>query len=591
MIKNIEIMENEICIYGDYSDKDACKGIPTRLWNPEKKCWRYEKALSVLQGIKTAFPLAYEKFGLEKVLKEVKASRKSIETSLPIPPATPKPPKFAAPPRYLQNTTPNTPPNTSPAISNKKIEQRLSELGGTLMPFQVETIRYALDKKRLFVADEMGLGKTVQALATLHVSDAYPALIICPAIVKHNWRLEAEKWLPSEIKVVAVKDAKSVEEAVGADVVIITYDLFTRVSPFLASIPFEFMILDESHYVKNGQAKRTKLIKKFAADIEYILLLSGTPLLSRPAELIEQLKVIAMLTKFGGWDYFTGRYCNKTRKPWGWDISGSTNLKELNTRLREMCYIRHDKKAVLKDLPDKMRSQVFFDLTKSQMKDYNKAKQELERFLRENLDKTEREIKRSMKAEVLVRIEVLKALVAKQKLEDAKEWIRGFLESGEKLVVFATHRDVIDDLCDAFPDALSITGDTSTKVRQEVVEHFQNDESIKLVILGLKAASTGITLTAASNVAFLELGWTPADMQQAEDRVYRIGQKNAVNVWYLLANETIDVEIATLIDMKKDSTKAAIEGVDVKSDDKILDRMIEFFSPALGSVRKKGEKK
>lgn len=109
-----------------------------------------------------------------------------------------------------------------------------------------------------------------------------------------------------------------------------------------------------------------------------------------------------------------------------------------------MCYIRHDKKAVLKDLPDKTRFQVFFDLTKPQMKEYNKAKQELERFLCENLNKTEREIKRSMKAEVLVCIEVLKALVAKQKLEDVKEWIRGFLESGEKLVVFATHRDFIE---------------------------------------------------------------------------------------------------------------------------------------------------
>ena len=557
MIKNIEVTKLGISIYGEYADKDACKSIPTRRWNPDLKCWQYEFSLTVLENIKKVFPTAYKQFGLSKYINK----SRTLD----------KPEKRA---------------KISNASINKMME-RLDTLNGTLMPFQRESVAYALEKKHLFFADEMGLGKTVQALATLHATQHYPAIIICPAVVKYNWAVEAERWLPNDVRVVVIKDAKSVNDAVNADVVVLTYDLFTKLSKNLVEIKFRFMILDESHYVKNGTAKRTKIVKAFAKEIDYVLLLSGTPLLSRPAELIEQLRVISRFDEFGGWNRFTDRYCAKKRKPWGWDISGSANLKELNTRLREICYIRHDKKAVLQDLPDKTRSQVFFELTKPQMKEYEKAKKQLEDYLRENLQKDEREIKKSMKAEMLVRIEVLKNLVAKQKLDDAKEWVSTFLESGEKLVVFATHLEVIESLCEAFPDAVSITGETSAEERQRVVEVFQSDDNVKLAILGLKAASTGITLTAASNVAFLELGWTPADMQQAEDRVYRIGQRNAVNVWYLLAKDTIDVEIATLIDMKSGATKAAIEGVDVGQDDKILDKMVEFLSPALGAVRTK----
>lgn len=557
MIKNIEVTKLGISIYGEYVDKDACKSIPTRRWNPDLKCWQYEFSLQVIENIKKVFPDAYKQFGLSKYINK----SRTLD----------KPEKRAK----------------IPNASIKKMMERLDTLNGTLMPFQRESVAYALEKKHLFFADEMGLGKTVQALATLHATQHYPAIIICPAVVKYNWAVEAEKWLPNDVRVVVIKDAKSVNDAVHADVVVLTYDLFTKLAKNLVEIKFRFMILDESHYVKNGNAKRTKMVKAFAKNIDYVLLLSGTPLLSRPAELIEQLRVISRFDEFGGWERFTTRYCAKKRKPWGWDISGSANLKELNTKLREICYIRHDKKTVLQDLPDKTRSQVFFELTKAQMKEYEKAKKQLEDYLRENLQKDEREIKKSMKAEMLVRIEVLKNLVAKQKLDDAKEWISAFLESGEKLVVFATHLEAIESLREAFPDAVSITGETSAEERQRVVEAFQNDDGVKLAILGLKAASTGITLTASSNVAFLELGWTPADMQQAEDRVYRIGQRNAVNIWYLLAKDTIDVEIAALIDIKSGSTKAAIEGVDVAQDDKILDKMVEFLSPALGAVRTK----
>ena len=163
-------------------------------------------------------------------------------------------------------------------------------------------------------------------------------------------------------------------------------------------------------------------------------------------------------------------------------------------------------------------------------------------------------------AEHLVRIETLKQLAAKGKLAAAIDWVRDFLGSGEKLVLFATHTDIVRGLAEAF-DAPMIYGDTPVAERQAIVDRFQSDPECRLVVGNTRAAGVGLTLTAASNVAFLELGWTPAEHDQAEDRCHRYGQTaDSVNAWYLLAADTIDEDIAALIESKRAVVDAGTDG-------------------------------
>jgi len=210
--------------------------------------------------------------------------------------------------------------------------------------------------------------------------------------------------------------------------------------------------------------------------------------------------------------------------------------------------IRRTKDQVLEELPEKTRSLVPIEI--SNRREYNRVESEFLDWLEEQKGKEAAD--RASKVEQITKIEYLKQVAAKGKIHESINWIKDFLHSGEKLVVFATHREVIDKLFKAFGRvAVKIDGSVPVDRRQEIVEQFQTDAKIRLFIGNIQAAGVGLTLTAASNVAFLELGWTPALHDQAEDRCHRIGQKDAVNIYYLLAEETIDERIAELLEDKR----------------------------------------
>lgn len=184
---------------------------------------------------------------------------------------------------------------------------------------------------------------------------------------------------------------------------------------------------------------------------------------------------------------------------------------------------------------------------------------------------------RTRRAEELVRITTLKHLAAIGKLDAVTTWINDFLESGEKLVVFAFHQDVVHYLLAQFPGAARLHADDSVDERQSNVRRFQTDQSCRLIVCGLKVGSVGFSLTASSNVAFVELDWTPAIHAQAEDRCHRIGQgATSVNAWYLLARGTIDQEIAMLIERKRHVVEASTDGIVANSDDStVLPELID----------------
>lgn len=203
--------------------------------------------------------------------------------------------------------------------------------------------------------------------------------------------------------------------------------------------------------------------------------------------------------------------------------------------------IRRTKEQVLKELPSKRRTNVLPPI--SNRRDYNEALAEFKEWMADE--------EKPYWRNVLEWIETLKQKCTEGKLEAAKLWVKEFLETGNKLVLFCTHKSTIDFFMNEFK-AVKIDGSTSQNERERAVYMFQNDPDTRLFIGNIKAAGVGITLTTASSVAFIELDWTPAMHDQAEDRCNRIGQKNSVNCYYLLAENNYDEDICRMLENKRE---------------------------------------
>ncbi|HMS71856.1 MAG TPA: C-terminal helicase domain-containing protein [Baekduia sp.] len=167
---------------------------------------------------------------------------------------------------------------------------------------------------------------------------------------------------------------------------------------------------------------------------------------------------------------------------------------------------------------------------------------------------------RALRSQAIVKLTALRKLAAEGKLAAALSWIEDFVQSDEKLVVFAHHRAVQTAIVELFPDSARILGTDSLEAREANVLRFQAEDGPALCVCSMEAASQGFTLTASANVAFLELAWTPAKHDQAEDRVHRIGQDRGVTAWYLLAADTIDERLARLLDEKRAVVDAVADG-------------------------------
>jgi hypothetical protein len=460
----------------------------------------------------------------------------------------------------------------------------LPGLGGELKPFQRAGVKYLLSQRRAFLADEQGLGKTIEALAAVEADDAYPAVIVCPASLKLNWMREIERWLPHRSAQAlngtgsvtsaqdTLRDGESLRRKAplsgvsSADITVVNYDILAARERELARPSPRALVLDESHYCKNGAAKRTQAATSLAASVPVnglVLALTGTPVMNRPNELISQLRIIGRLGDFGSGAKFGERF------------KGADAHQRLHWHLRARCFVRRLKSEVLPQLPAKTRSVVPIELDNEG--EYRLAERDVIAWLRSHpLDLAELDAKvaAALRAERLVRLGALKKLAARGKLHAALAWIHDFLSSGERLVVFASHREIQQAIVGRFPHALHVLGKDSHKARDASVRRFQeaDGKQAQLIVCSLAVAGQGLTLTKASNVAFLELDWTPAKHDQAEDRCHRIGQQDAVNAWYLLAAGTIDETIATLLDRKRAVIGAVTDG-QPEEDEAVVDAL------------------
>lgn len=470
---------------------------------------------------------------------------------------------------------------------------------GNLYDFQKGFLEYLEEtgNTKVLLADQMGLGKTIMGIALYQVlrrkNGIKKLLVVCPASVKLNWQREIEKWIDDGIIMSQIlfgwKGYESYDEYGDLDVMIINYSIFEKRKEDLEKFNPDMLILDESQYIKNYKAKRTKAILDFVKKIdpEHILALTGTPFLNYPRELITLLQLFKKLDYFGGFWRFMKKYCDageqwvyikggERRRFHNWN--GAKNLDDLSMRLRSLLMIRREKKDVL-DLPEKRELEVYFamdpefeeryQIVNDNVRMYFSAKYEddekkwkiIEEWLKaislgiysEEFAQIRRMLGSSW-GEVLSQIEALKQVVAESKLEPAMEWIHNFLDTtDEKIVIFTRHKNILNALAEEFKDwgMRTIEGQQKVEIRQQNIDDFQEKKNVRLMVANIRAGGIGITLNKASTVIFLELDWNYSLHEQASDRLHRIGQKNRVDAYFFLTAGTIDEWLYSMVIKKK----------------------------------------
>ncbi|WP_289697253.1 DEAD/DEAH box helicase [uncultured Duncaniella sp.] len=460
--------------------------------------------------------------------------------------------------------------------------------------YQQEGILFGLRKKRFLIGDEPGLGKTLQSIGVVDCARAYPCLVICPASLKINWQREFEKF--ADVRALVLQDSVRgtfpyLLQRGMYQVAIVNFESLRKY--FVWDIKskgdfrlkdvvfgdyiklFRSVIIDESHKVKDPSAQQTIFTKGICTGKKYIALLSGTPVVNRPEDLIAQLSIMDRLGEnFGSRSQFVSDYCSfgKDQKE-----EQAEALAELSRKLYAHCMIRREKKTVLKELPDKTRTDLIVDLDPKSREIYNTASENLQKYLEEYTQCTDVEIRRKMRMEALVKFMTLRSLSAKGKIKQAVDFINTFLANDRPLILFCSLHEIVDALKKAFPKAVSVTGRDSIVEKQAAVDSFQNGHA-QLIICSIKAAGVGLTLTASSNVAFIEFPWTYADCCQCEDRAHRIGQEDNVTCYYLLGRATIDRVLYNIIQQKKSiANQIMATNDDIPQDEMYFNELVTMF--------------
>ncbi len=524
--------------HGDFANKHLPKEARFR-WNPKAKCWwtdDRQKAIRLLQ---------FADDSAQAVLDPVVATRTASHADAP------------------------TTPDAIPAPE-----------GLAYRPFQISGIEYASSRPATLIADEMGLGKTVQTVGLINADPTLTrSLIVCPASLRLNWQRELERWLVRDLSI----GIATTQDWPDTDIVICNYDIIWRAGPLshAAGETWDLVVLDESHYVKNPKAKRTKAVvgdrREPGLQARRKLALTGTPVTNRPIELYSTLRWLDSAS----WPSFMGyakRYCAAHQTRFGWDFTGASHLSELQDTLRQTVMVRRLKKDVLTELPAKTRQVIevppngaaaavdrenaAWDRKQASLAAHRRAVANAQDS--GDADAYRLAVKALREAEGIAFSEMSKvrADTAVAKLPAVLAHVKDALEaSGGKVVVMAHHHEVVDGLLAGLSDyqPVTLTGRTPMADRQAAVDRFQSDPDCRVFVGGILAAGVGITLTASAHVVFAELDWVPGNVSQAEDRCHRIGQTDPVLVQHLVIDGSLDARMAHMIVDKQAVIDAALD--------------------------------
>lgn len=440
-------------------------------------------------------------------------------------------------------------------ITPEDVAIACKELGFKRMPrpYQCEGIAYMINHGNCINGDDCGLGKTMQTIMTLELMDVFPALIITPASVKYNWKKEWEKWNPTRTVGVVGRKKKFDENVWQNDVIIINYDILGERGLDKPTAKFKELlkkrwascVMDEIHFLKSEKALRTKMAKKIVKTVPHVWGLTGTLTQNKPADLIQPFTIIRRFEDiFGSTKEFKYRYCNAKMTVFGMDCSGFSNLEELHELLRMGGYIRRNKRDVLDELPPMVEQTI--DVPISNTREYRKAENNLLEYL-EKIDINK--VNSAVNAPHLVMIQTLKQLSIEGKLPFITTYIKEWLEAneGEQLLVFGVHRMPLQQLAEYFKAPL-IQGGVSADKKQQIVNEFSNGGH-RLLFANIQSAGTGTDglQDNCSNLVYIELPDKSTELEQANARLERMGQRNSINITYLLSPDTIDADIKEMV--------------------------------------------
>lgn len=481
-------------------------------------------------------------------------------------------------------------------------------LGVELLPFQKATVAFArqvLKTGGMYDANEMGLGKTVENLAIAQDQNLFPHLVGVPNVVWLNWGTEALKVLPGRRTVLlaprslSVAERRAVPEGVSVayldsdddnnlaslipkgggwyDVYVVTYDNLLKWSPALLEVPWKLVTYDEAHLLKERKAKRTQAAAQLAKVADSVILMSGTPTPNAPAELITQFNMLDRMDDLGGFKRYWWRYCQSHSR-------GHANLEELNAKMRSTFYRRITKAEVYPELPAvrwipvpvKMRNPERYDEIEADLLRFIQEKVERDADLAALLSEIEdidaaialkKEVvderyERSMRARVLATINACRQVAAEEKFDAFTQWMDSWLATAtdKKMIVFTYHREIGEATAERYSAPL-IYGGMDKGKKKLIEQDFQENPATRVLVCAIKAAGLGLTLTAASDVAFLEYDWRPLDMDQAVSRTYgRVNDLHGATAYEIRASGTIDDLMLDRIAQKRDVTGKVSDG-------------------------------
>jgi SNF2 family DNA or RNA helicase len=379
-----------------------------------------------------------------------------------------------------------------------------------LYPHQETAKQFLLTQKRAILADQPRVGKTLPTTAA--ALENLPALIVCPAIAKTVWEAAFNKLAP-DVSVRVISGRNDAMRTTSDRVVVVNYDLLQ----YFNNAGFQTLVLDECHRIKNPLAKRTASASLLMKQIDRVYALSGTPIPNRPIELWPIVHGLGIYR--GGWYDFAARYAKMWKSPWGLDVSGSSNIPELKALMKPHV-LRRKKEDVFKDYRDPQVSLITFDMA---------------------IDKREQQFDADAlvaNPNALLAFEGLAEIMKEaglRKVKPAAEFIDDLLNSGEPVVVFAHHKDVVAELVKELKahKPVTVVGDTPRAQRDKAIEAFQSGKT-KCIIGNIAAMSEGVDLSAADTIVFVECTWSTSALEQASSRVENITKNGIQPVIYIL---------------------------------------------------------
>lgn len=422
-----------------------------------------------------------------------------------------------------------------------------------LDPHQREGLAFILHHEHsCLLADEMGLGKTLTAISAAQFLPGR-VLVVCPASARAVWKQEVHAWTTEKSVILAPGD-DAAKMAGDEKYVIVAYSGLQKYGDGLSKIPFDLVILDESHYVKSRGALRTRLVEEKLLRIPRRLILSGTPVMNEPKEIRTQLAFVHP-DEWSDTAWFGRRF----QQPWK---HGTQDVRDqVLSRLREYLdgvMLRREKRQALPDLPEKNLHVRRLELPDAARRAYEEQEDEFRDYLHEH---EEDALTRGM-AQTAGHLEHLKQAVLIGKLPLIIKGLREMLDAGEKVVVFCHYREPIKALAKELSEygVVTLTGSSKAEEREESVRSFQKDKNIRVFIGQTVAAGVAVTLTAARHAVFCDLEWNPALHRQAMDRIHRKTQTRDVEVHFFLAEDTVEEDIAEVLEEKTEMMDMLLEG-------------------------------